>query len=106
MSTFMAGVITLSALLLAVALLAGLIRVWRGPCDTDRMLAMQLLGTSGIALLLLLGYQTRGAGLVDTALVLALLAAAAVVAFTRQSTLALHARSITRQSDGARDRDH
>ncbi|MFO1026292.1 MAG: monovalent cation/H+ antiporter complex subunit F [Acetobacteraceae bacterium] len=59
----------------------GLVRVLRGPSDVDRMMAVQLLGTGGIAALLLLGTATGLPGAVDVALVLALLAAFAAVIF-------------------------
>ena len=63
----------------AVAL--GLIRVLRGPEDADRMLAAQLLGTGGVASLLLLGVANGVNAVGDLALLLALLAAFASVAF-------------------------
>lgn len=59
----------------------GLIRVLRGPADADRMMAAQLLGTGGIAVLLLMAVALDVSALVDVALVLALLAAFASVAF-------------------------
>jgi multicomponent Na+:H+ antiporter subunit F len=57
-----------------------LLRILRGPTEADRMMATQLLGSGGIAALLLAG----GIGIpamVDVALILALLAAFASVAF-------------------------
>lgn len=69
--------------LLMVAL--GLARIMRGPGDAERMMAAQLLGTGGIAVLLLLGAAT-GIGTVDVALTLALLAAFASVAFFKSAT--------------------
>jgi len=57
----------------------GLLRVLRGPARADRMMAAQLLGTGGIAALLLGGTQLSA--LVNVGLVLALLAAFASVAF-------------------------
>ncbi len=67
--------------LLMVAL--GLIRILRGPDDADRMMAAQLLGTGGIAGLLLLGAATGEAAAIDVALTLALLAAFASIAFVK-----------------------
>jgi len=61
---------------------AGLVRVLRGPADVDRMMAAQLLGTGGIAAVLLLGEATDVAT-VDVALTLALLAAFATFAFVK-----------------------
>ena len=59
----------------------GLVRILRGPADADRMMAAQLLGSGGVAALLLLGLATGAPALGDLALVLALLAAFAAVAF-------------------------
>jgi multicomponent Na+:H+ antiporter subunit F len=52
-----------------------------GPTDVDRMMAVQLLGTGGIAALLLAASATGVAGVEDVALGLALLAAFASIAF-------------------------
>jgi multicomponent Na+:H+ antiporter subunit F len=59
----------------------GLWRILRGPKDVDRMLAPQLLGTGGVAALMLLGEASRESAVADVAMVLALLAAFASVAF-------------------------
>jgi multicomponent Na+:H+ antiporter subunit F len=59
----------------------GLLRVLRGPGNADRMMAMQLLGTGGIAVLLLLAAATHMPAVVDVALTLALLAAYVPAAF-------------------------
>jgi multicomponent Na+:H+ antiporter subunit F len=69
--------------LLMVAL--GLIRILRGPGDADRVMAAQLLGTGGIAALLLLGAATAEPAIADVALTLALLAAFAAIAFVKAS---------------------
>ena len=61
----------------------GLIRILRGPDDADRMMAAQLLGTGGIATLLLLGTATGETATIDVALTLALLAAFASFAFVK-----------------------
>jgi multicomponent Na+:H+ antiporter subunit F len=66
-------------ILMAVAL--GLARVLRGPSDVERLMALQLLGTGGIAALLLIAYATNVPGVDDVALGLALLAAFAAIAF-------------------------
>ncbi|HET6521320.1 MAG TPA: monovalent cation/H+ antiporter complex subunit F [Geminicoccaceae bacterium] len=71
------------ALFLLLNVAAGLVRVLRGPTPVDRMLAAQLLGTTGVALLLLLAEATGQPAARDVALVLALLAAVAAVAFVR-----------------------
>jgi multicomponent Na+:H+ antiporter subunit F len=64
----------------------GLVRVLRGPGDADRVMAAQLLGTGGIAALLLLGAATGEPGAADVALTLALLAAFASVAFFKSAS--------------------
>jgi multicomponent Na+:H+ antiporter subunit F len=65
--------------LIMVAL--GLVRILRGPTVADRIMAAQLLGTGGIATLLLVGEATGMAAAIDVALSLALLAAFASAAF-------------------------
>ena len=69
---------------LLLTLGAGLLRALRGPSLADRMLAVQLLGTGGVALLLLLSALLRTPALLDVALVLAMLAAVAAAALTRR----------------------
>jgi multicomponent Na+:H+ antiporter subunit F len=61
----------------------GLVRILRGPAAADRMMAAQLFGAGGIAALLLLGVATEANAVIDVALVLALLAAFASVAFVQ-----------------------
>jgi multicomponent Na+:H+ antiporter subunit F len=55
-----------------------------GPSLQDRMLSVQLLGTGGVAVLLLLSPMLAIPALIDVALVLALLAAVAAAALTRR----------------------
>lgn len=76
--------LTLAALVLLATVGVGLVRVIRGPTHSDRMMAAQLMGTTGIAILLVLAPVVRIPALVDAALVFALLAAVAVAAFTRR----------------------
>ncbi|MEX0604917.1 MAG: monovalent cation/H+ antiporter complex subunit F [Marinobacter sp.] len=66
---------------LLLTLLIALIRIWRGPAASDRMLASQLFGTTGVALLLVLAEAQGSAALRDVALVLALLSVLAIVGF-------------------------
>ena len=71
-----------AAIFVLATVALGLVRVLRGPDDADRMMAAQLLGTGGMAVLLL----SAGGGLsaaADVALVLSLLAAFASVAFVK-----------------------
>ncbi|MBS3800684.1 MAG: pH regulation protein F [Thioalkalivibrio sp.] len=69
------------AVILLASLVLGLIRVWRGPTIADRMLAAQLFGTTGVALLLILAELQGLPALRNVALVLAVLALMAVLAF-------------------------
>ncbi|WP_024514392.1 monovalent cation/H+ antiporter complex subunit F [Bradyrhizobium sp. Tv2a-2] len=75
-----------------LAMLAlGLVSILRGPGDTDRMMAAQLIGTGGIAVLLLLGTVARVPAAVDVALTLALLATFASIAFVKKGLSSLEA---------------
>lgn len=71
-----------SALLLLTILL-GLGRVVLGPARVDRLLAIQLFGTTGTALLLVLAQWQQQPALRDVALLLGLLAAVASAALVQ-----------------------
>lgn len=71
------------AIILLLSILAGLWRIWRGPTRADRLLAVQLFGTSGAAVLMLLAHTQRQPPLLDAALVLALLAAVLSIALVQ-----------------------
>lgn len=73
----------LLALLLLVNLAVGLVRVARGPTSFDRMLAAQFLGTVSVGFLLLVGASRGLPPLRDVALLLAILAPVATIAFVR-----------------------
>lgn len=89
----------LGAAIFVLAMVAlGLVRILRGPGDADRMMAAQLLGTGGIASLLLAGSATGEAATIDVALTLALLAAFASFAFVK-------AHPAPRQDESAREDD-
>jgi multicomponent Na+:H+ antiporter subunit F len=72
-----------SFVLATVAL--GLFRVLHGPAEADCMMAAQLVGTGGVAVLLMLAVATATPPIVDVALMLALLAAFASVTFVRSA---------------------
>ena len=72
------------AVFLMLNIAAGLVRILRGPTPADRMLAAQLFGTTGVAILLLLAEAQGTPALRDVALVFALLAALATVAFVKR----------------------
>lgn len=76
------------ALFLLLNLLAALFRAARGPTVADRMLAALLFGTTGVGILLLLAHADTAwvnTTLIDVALILALLAAIAGIAFARRA---------------------
>ncbi|MCF7989496.1 MAG: sodium:proton antiporter [Thiohalocapsa sp.] len=70
-----------AAVLVLVMVSIGLARLLRGAQPLDWVMAAQLLGTAGIAALLLAGTAASTPGAVDLALLLALLAAFATMAF-------------------------
>lgn len=70
-------------LFLLLNILCGLARIIRGPSLGDRMLALQLFGTTGVAILLLLAKQFAEPALRDVALIFALLAVLAMIAFVK-----------------------
>jgi multicomponent Na+:H+ antiporter subunit F len=71
---------------LVLALLAlDLFVILRRPAEVDQMMAAQLLGTGGVAILLLLAVATETSPITDVALTLALFAAFAAVAFVRSA---------------------
>ena len=61
----------------------GLVRILRGPANADRILSVQLIGSGGVAVLLLLSAATQTPAIRDVALMLALLATFVSVAFLR-----------------------
>ena len=82
----MTDALIIAAALILLTVAAGLARVLRGPSGVDRMMAVQLLGTGGIAALLLAASATEVAGVENVALGLALLSSFASVAFITAST--------------------
>jgi multicomponent Na+:H+ antiporter subunit F len=81
MSSYLTLYLNIVTGLLLVILLAGLVRVMRGPTIADRMLVSQLFGTAGVAILMLLATVQQQTALLNTALVLALLAPLTMIAF-------------------------
>jgi multicomponent Na+:H+ antiporter subunit F len=65
--------------------LVGLLRALRGPTPADRMMAAMLLGTAGVAILLLLAQHWAAPALRDVALLFGLLAAVTTIAFVRRA---------------------
>jgi multicomponent Na+:H+ antiporter subunit F len=81
----MSGFLIAAAGLVLATVALGLVRILRGPGDAERMMAAQLLGTGGVAVLLLLGAATGESGAVDVALTIALLAAFASITFFKSA---------------------
>ena len=77
----MSGFLLAAAVAVLATVALGLLRILRGPGDAERMMAAQLLGTGGVAVVLLLAAVTGLGAAVDVALTLALLAAFASIAF-------------------------
>jgi len=79
----MAEFLLATAAFVVITVAIGLLRILRGPGDADRIMAVQLLGTGGIAALLLAGAASGEPARNDVALALALLAAFTSIAFTK-----------------------
>lgn len=80
-------------LLLILTLVPAVWRVLHGPTHSDRLVAIQLFGTTATAALLILAQSEAMPALRDVALVIALLAAvvsAALVQFLRGEKLSSH----------------
>jgi len=82
MTSFLIG----AACFVLAATALGLLRILHGPADADRMMAAQLLGTGGVAALVLLATALQSPAIVDVAFMLALLAAFASVAFVMSAS--------------------
>jgi len=79
----MTAFFTAAAAFLFLTMIAGLWRVFQGPDPGDRLMAVQLFGTTAAAIMLLLAENDEGAGLRFLALVFAALAVVVVVAYVR-----------------------
>ena len=73
------------ALGLLASLAGALWRVWHGPSQADRIMAAQLVGTGGVAVLIVLA-ALQDWGLLVVAVALAMLAALAAVGFVKART--------------------
>lgn len=70
-----------AALFILLTLAGGLVRVFRGPGSPDRVMAAQLAGSGGVAVLLLLAAAMGQPAIIDVAMMLAILAVFASVGF-------------------------
>ena len=82
----MAGFLFAAAGFVLTMVALGLVVILQRPAAVDHMMAAQLLGTGGVAILLLLATATETPPVVDVALLLALFAAFAAVAFVRSAS--------------------
>ena len=85
MTSFLIGA---TAFVLAMVAL-GLVCILRGPGNVDRMMAVQLFGTGGIAALLLAGAAIDMDAVIDVVLTLSILAAFAAIAFVKAGAAAV-----------------
>ena len=69
------------AAFILITLVIGLLRVFWGPTRADRILSAQLMGTTGVAIILLLSEAMQMPSLVDVALVFALLSVVTATVF-------------------------
>jgi multicomponent Na+:H+ antiporter subunit F len=81
----MADFLFATALFILMTVALSLYRILQGPRDVDRMMAAQLVGSGGVAVLALLAVAMDMPSVVDVALMLALLAAFASVAFLKDA---------------------
>lgn len=79
----MASFLFAAAAVVLALVAVGLFRILLGPAEADRMMAAQLFGTGGVAMLLLVAVAAEMPSVVDVGVMLALLAAFASVAFVR-----------------------
>lgn len=70
-----------AALFILLTLAGGLLRVLRGPGGPDRLMAAQLAGSGGIAVLLLLAAAMEQPAIIDVALMLGILAVFTSIGF-------------------------
>lgn len=84
----MAEFLLAAAAFVVLIVALGLLRILRGPGDAERLMAAQLLGTGGVAALLLLSVASGETAGLDVALTLALLAAFAGFAFVKAQGMA------------------
>lgn len=77
----------ITALILLATVTAGLLRLFVGTARVERLLALQLLGTTTVAIVLLLALGMQQPVLADVALVLGLLASTIAIAYVRYGTM-------------------
>lgn len=70
-----------------ITVVIGMVRILRGPGDVDRVMAAQLLGTGGVAAMVLVAVARDRPAALDVALTLAVLAAFASIGFVKGAAL-------------------
>lgn len=83
MSDFLQGLLMLCCCVLGVAILFCLVRAFRGPRFTDRVVAVNMIGTMTIAIMAILSVLMDEDFLIDISITYALLSFIAVVVLTR-----------------------
>lgn len=79
----MTALLTVAAVILLILFALGLIRIYQGPSESDRILAVQLSGTTTVGILVLLSAVLAMPALIYVALLFVLFAALIGVAFVR-----------------------
>ena len=82
-NNLISGFLMLCCILLAIAAIASLIRAIRGPRFTDRLMAVNMIGTMIIAMMCILSVYLKQSFLIDVAIVYALLSVLSVVVLAR-----------------------
>jgi multicomponent Na+:H+ antiporter subunit F len=90
----------LAALFLIANVGVGLVRVLRGPSRFDRLLAVQLFGTTGTAILVIFSLELQDEAYKDLAFIFALLAGIIGVAFTRYAQQFYPGEETVEREDG------
>jgi multicomponent Na+:H+ antiporter subunit F len=95
----LAGFLMAAALFILVIIVVALARLLLSHRAVDWVMAEQLLGTAGIAVLLLFGVATGRPGVIDLALMLTLLATFVTVAFAEPLRRRFEARRQAKESE-------
>jgi multicomponent Na+:H+ antiporter subunit F len=82
-NNILSGFLLLCCILLAFTAIASLIRAIRGPRFTDRLMAVNMIGTMVIAMMCILSVYLKQSFLIDVAIVYALLSALSVFVLAR-----------------------
>ncbi|WP_045222714.1 monovalent cation/H+ antiporter complex subunit F [Desulfonatronum thioautotrophicum] len=91
------------ACFLLLTMVVGLLRVFFGPDQEDRLVAVQLFGTTGVAVLLLLAAALDAPAVRNAAMVFAVLAVLTVVAFVQSTENATRGKDRPSGSGGIRN---